>query len=367
MGKPIFVNDGSIGTAAVALDKAGKRILYYWEQSFWDKLDDYERAFVISHESLHVCLNQLQRGKDLKHKKPFNLSADCVVNSILEDDFGFDRDKISFWDTLATFDTVFKDPKWTNLDKDYEFEYYYELLIEDAPEIEVYSIDNHNVSDDDFSSIIDADLGDTISSEERRHAKAGKGEGKKIVPLIKTSSKECRGWMKIIKKWKKDFIDDDDYQWIKPNRRLQELPDDLFLPSMNECETISKKNHIWIFWDISYSCLTMIEPFRQAILSIPKKHISYRCFSFDTKVEPINPHQYEIKAGGGTCFQCIEDELCAAKRYPDFVWVLSDGEAAPINPKYPERWHFFISGPHQTTRFLPQGSHHYLLEDVIAK
>jgi len=62
MGRPVFTEE--LPTAAVVYDPrdmSGKVLAWYVNPTFWDSLDDYNRAFVLAHESLHILFNHIKR------------------------------------------------------------------------------------------------------------------------------------------------------------------------------------------------------------------------------------------------------------------------------------------------------------------
>lgn len=366
-GNPIFVNDGSIGTAAVGIDKTGKRISYYWEQSYWDSLTDYERAFVICHEMLHLIFEHFKRSKDFDQKHLVNYATDCVINEMLVTDFEFDSSQIRNWEQLATFDKIFE-KDYPGIDRTYSFEYYYNLLLENADEIIVEQLDNHEAFKGDPADVIEVDQGlkDAIKSDEATHGiKPGIGEGQEEVYLTGTAY-ESRVWQKAIRRWSHDCIEDDVSQWIKVNRRMSNLPSNVFLPSHEVVEDINRKPEVYVFWDVSDSCRSMVEPFRKAILSIPKDKMRLKYFVFDDGVRDAD-FKNSFKAFGGTNIFAVQQKVESLPKHPDHVWVISDGEFNYFYPKLPERWSFFIGGPHAMTAAIPAGSHIYQFEDFKCK
>ena len=67
MSKPFFSD--TISTACVTFDKEGNFLKFIFNKSFWDDCSEYERLFVICHETLHVILNHGIRFKDCKNNK----------------------------------------------------------------------------------------------------------------------------------------------------------------------------------------------------------------------------------------------------------------------------------------------------------
>lgn len=64
--------------------------------------------------------------------------------------------------------------------------------------------------------------------------------------------------------------------------------------------------------------------------------------AFDGAVWPFAPGQ-EMKGGGGTSFQVIDDYVADKDDEPDFVLVVTDGYAPPITPRDPDSWIWLIT------------------------
>lgn len=64
--------------------------------------------------------------------------------------------------------------------------------------------------------------------------------------------------------------------------------------------------------------------------------------AFDGQVWPFQPGQ-SMQGGGGTSFQVIDDYLLTLEEPPDVVIVATDGYAAPITPREPEKWVWLIT------------------------
>ena len=127
MGKPFF--DTSIQTAAVQFDRDGQQVSYLFNPDFWNSLSDYERIFIICHESLHVILNHGYRTKDTDNMQKANIALDIVVNHTLVRKFGFDRTKLSMEKDMCWTDTIFPNEQVPDNEC---FEYYYKK-IKDGP------------------------------------------------------------------------------------------------------------------------------------------------------------------------------------------------------------------------------------------
>ena len=283
MGKPFF-ND-SIKTAAVSFDREGEFIRFDFNPDYWDSLDEYSREFVICHECLHVILNHAMRGKDTELKEVCNIAFDLVVNHLLVSGFGFARAQVNYSDVLCWVDTVFS-PELIAKEKivrNGTFEYYYNLIEKNAIKLGGLSlVDEHKnsgengkngegnegdeeirgVMNEDWKNVLDA-VGSELCNEEKKilndlassHCRGtgALGEWSKIdVEVVKK-----RKWETVIRKWslqfRKDFKAQE--QWVRLNRRLVFLENDLFLPSeMEEEDEEEDKILVWFFQDTSGSC-----------------------------------------------------------------------------------------------------------------
>ena len=165
MGIPRVTRE--IDTAAVAFDKNGTKIDFMFNPDLWKKSDDYNKAFLVSHEALHVSLNHGARMKSALERKEnmqlINMAADIVVNHALVEKFGFSRKKIDNAENYCWVDTVFgekgatgqtkkwlenqgaqfkKGEKETIPDDDKAFEYYFKLLKQKSEQFTQAAKDN---------------------------------------------------------------------------------------------------------------------------------------------------------------------------------------------------------------------------------
>jgi predicted metal-dependent peptidase len=203
-------------------------------------------------------------------------------------------------------------------------------------------------------------------------------EPKKMAPNKK--------WEKLFKKFFKQNTDTPTDQWAMPNRRFTELPDDLILPSEYEQEDKDfDKVSIWLFLDVSGSCIGFKDRFIDIYETIPKKKFKVRLFSFDTNCKEVDTKTKQIYGGGGTSFVPIEQRIqfiCRTEKlsYPKLIVVFTDGESFDyVKPEYPERWHWFLMdsnsnfyypASHQKSLYtsqIPKGSVVYDLSEYESK
>ena len=140
MGVPNISED--IPTACVKFNKSGALMSFEFNPKFWDSLTDYERAFVIAHECLHVILNHGLRNPSVNQAEHLiaNIAMDIAVNEMLSNSFKFDLNKITNCPDICLCDTVFKEE---NVPNDRSFEYYLDKL-KKTSNISMSTLDVHD-------------------------------------------------------------------------------------------------------------------------------------------------------------------------------------------------------------------------------
>jgi hypothetical protein len=359
MGKP--VDTDKIETAAVTFDrKSGHYIDFLFNKTFWNSIDEYERLFVISHEILHVFLNHGVRSKDFENKSKLNIALDLVVNNLLLNSFGFEKDKLkTLGNKICTIENVFG--KDSDISPSKSFEFYLSILKDE----EYVMLDDHSflegISGKDIKEILEK-ISESMTDNEKKHIKniidshlqnddktAGVGSSN-IFVVSKVKYNPKKKWETVIKNWSKKAID---YkltdQWIKENRRFASLNKNIFLPTEGEVEDYEKsKIDVWFFQDTSGSCQSFIDRFFGAAKSLPKERFNIKMHCFDTKVFETTLESGKLYGFGGTSFSVLEQYIQSyiSKKsipYPRAIFVITDGYGDQINPQYPSRWHWFLS------------------------
>jgi predicted metal-dependent peptidase len=378
MGKPKFNEE--ISTAAVQFDENGGFIWFHFNPHFWKRLQLKDKLFVICHEALHVILNHGIRTKNSgKNRQATNVALDVVVNHSLVNNFGFERRNIEDWQEYCWIDTVFKDrnPKPPENET---YEYYYNLFDkvygdggmgdgdgESGPTL----VDDHNMlgsDSDDWGKVID-ELNKSLSAEEKKslektidkhfqktdsNTKAGTGTGQWSFANV-AKVKKKKKWETVIKKWSKKYIlikDKDEEQWARLHRRLSMLSRNMFLPSdmeVDESDYEKTRIDVWFYLDTSGSCWDLKDRFFTAAMTLPPERFNIRLFCFDTEVKETTLESKKVYGGGGTSFKILEAEIQneikqgKIKKYPEAVFVITDGYGDTIKPEKPSNWYWFIT------------------------
>jgi hypothetical protein len=379
MGRPVFTDE--IETAAVSFSHSGEFIDFMFNETYWKNLTLYEQTFVISHECLHVILNHGVRTKQGKDAPRINRALDIVVNHLLVNSFDFDRKRIRDEDVLCWTDTVFKDnPNVAAIPTNESYEYYLQLVPESLL-FDLFTLDDHSFLGKDADKIIEK-LNGRLSEEDKQTLKdmiekyyskgssAGNGCGSWTF-RERDYTPPKRKWESVIHKWSQKYLRgglDEHEQWARLARRFELIENDIMLPSEMEDESKDfDRIPVYLFLDTSGSCWKYKERFFRACESLPSDRFLVRLFCFDTKVEETTLESGKIYGGGGTAFHIIEGHIQKLitkekAKYPEGVFLITDGIGNQVNPEYPERWHWFLAG-RATKRFIPEESKTYRLED----
>lgn len=376
LGKPILCED--YPTTAVRFNEDGDLLEFVFNPSYWSALNGESRAFAIAHECLHLILQHGTRISSIIQKQDpqelqlCNLAIDVVVNHLLINSFGFSRPNIFNSQSLCWIDTVF--PENSSISEDQSFEYYYSKikeLFEGEKSIPPGSaLDDHSaLQSPGAQKILEAAV-ERLTGGERESLYSSVGsEAACCLAKVDIKPKIKRSWETVAVKPKirKDsFIDIE--QWVKQPRRLSLLNSSLLLPSNSEdSRRFPELIDVWMFLDASGSCWNIKGRLCQAAASLNPRKFKVKLHSFDSQVYELKFGSSEIRGSGGTCFSVIEkfirdktidDDIA----YPDAVFVLTDGYGDHLLPKYPERWHWFLTRI-SSKEFIPKKSHCYYLAD----
>lgn len=366
MGKPVFTEE--IQSACVKFDRHGEFFVFCFNPNFWQKLDLQNKLFVICHEALHIILNHGKRSVGLLNNvTAANVCMDIVVNHLLIRSFGFTRKDLKDSENYCWLNTVFPNSGFTDEES---FEFYYNQFksiykdgMPGSGEDDCKLVDDHGSMTQDWSKAIDV-LDENLFLEEKKslqkiiekfgeiqEVSSSQGLGKwhfKEQSIYRPKKK----WESVIKNWaikKLRFEEKEFEQWTKLNRRLTALHPSLLLPSNIDFEDFhasKDKIEVWFFLDTSGSCFGYSDRFFSAAASLSKKRFNVKLFSFDTEVFEVKEKDQKFHGGGGTFFHILEEKILKDTQgnlYPDAVFVITDGYGTKISPKFPSRWHWFLT------------------------
>lgn len=180
-------------------------------------------------------------------------------------------------------------------------------------------------------------------------------------------------WETIVRKYVRDVLREQEgmaEQWATRQRNHEDLPESLILPAEKETHDIvvnKAKIDVLFFLDASGSCYNMADRFFKAARSVPAKTFRVHLCSFDCSVYELDINDPKLIGGGGTYFHIMEEHIQQLlkskkiKRYPDAVFVITDGYGSNVQPAKPERWFWFLTENYRTC--IPQKSHVYMLSE----
>lgn len=395
-----IVWDDEIQTAAISFDEEGLAIKMTISPKFWAEMDFQSRLFVIQHEMLHVVLNHGARffnkqAKERMDNDPFfyqcaNGACDLAINESLVRDFKININELHETIQKGWFvDTAFPD---SNVPKNESSEYYLDLLLKNRKKIIISGFDSHEMmggmgdpadggNGDEIQDILDScgvnELLDDMAGNEvvkgaESQSRSPTGTGGYAKVEVKKTQK--RKWESVIKKWsivKVKNIEHSEERWDLINRRFLPvlLKKNFKIPTENELDARyldPQKILVFFFLDCSGSCYHLKNRFYNAAHSLPKDRFDVRLFSFDTQVQELDYNGGKIYGGGGTSFSIIERKIQSIvksekRKYPDSVWVITDGYGDSVTPEIPKNWHWFLSCQHISC--IPKESKIYKLSD----
>lgn len=144
------------------------------------------------------------------------------------------------------------------------------------------------------------------------------------------------------------------------------MQSDLLLPSEMELlddNADKRRIEVWFFQDTSGSCAGLKDRFFNAARSLPTDRFDIRMFCFDEEVFETTLESGKLYGFRGTTFTCIEEYILKHTnlKYPDAVFVITDGAGNVVQPKKPENWYWFLSADY--TKCIPKESHIYDLSN----
>jgi hypothetical protein len=174
-------------------------------------------------------------------------------------------------------------------------------------------------------------------------------------------------WAKKRMKWEYKEVD----QWTVRNRRFSMVDTGLILPT--EYETLENvpykdKINVWFYQDTSGSCGGYVDRFFSIAEAMPLDRFNMRMFCFDTKTYETSLESRKLSGFGGTYFHILENRIQDEMRndrkfkYPDAIFVVTDGYGSEVIPSNPERWHWILT-PDGSKSCIPDTCNFYNLKD----
>jgi predicted metal-dependent peptidase len=366
-----IVEDETVKTAVTAFDPEDFKntLAIKINPSFWISLSLYQKVFLICHEYLHILLLHGFRIFNMRDvdKKRANVAADLIVHIFILEKFGMDKEKIDPDSHYYWIQNIFP-----NESTDNTFEFFYNKLLKmNDKDIGDYALaDSH----DGFSGITSVDqivkfVNENLSEDGKKSLKrmidekqAGTNSLGESIEIKKEEVKKLE-FEKLIQEWLNMRIKIDEREedvWTRENRRIKSPPHGLILPAEYDYihqSKIKEKLDVYIFLDASGSCAAYINKFYALTSIINLNYFTPYFFTFDTEVFTVENNSKKLRGGGGTSFKNIEKFLLKLEKYPDSIFVLTDGHGDFVYPRYPERWLWFVTDNYMM--FIPKDSKAY--------
>lgn len=324
--------DSWIKTAAVDNSKM------YYNKHFINALDNEELLFLFAHEVLHIVLKHLSRRGN-RDAQVWNEAGDMVINSMLVEAGvgkfpsvgGLYDEKYSNMTTDKVYDELYVNrPPNTNFDQ--------HILVNIGGGGGNNDDSNGNPQDSitlsadevaDMEAQVEAQIIQAMSNANKTNSASQVPAG--IRRMIEDLTDAKVPWRSFLHETARSQVKSD-YTWAKPNRRYQALG--VIIPS------IQTENHFefTIGIDTSGSISTkMLQDFVGEIYYISRSFRSFKVqvFQYDTKVygfrefdqNNINEMlEYEIKGGGGTCFDAAYEYFKEHDIKPHTYINFTDGQ-----------------------------------------
>jgi predicted metal-dependent peptidase len=216
-----------------------------------------------------------------------------------------------------------------------------------------------------------------LDTETKQACQAGTSAGGLVKVMSPAVVKKKSKWETVIKRWMNKYLHNsskDKEQWARINRRFSSIQSlsagKIFLPTEMEIDTNVDDKHrvqVMFFLDTSGSCAHLADRFWKAASSLPEDRFDIRLFCFDTQVYETSFASKKLYGFGGTSFKVIENYIQAdmekknTPRYPDAVFLITDGYGDSVAPQRPEKWYWFLSESYKS--YIPAKSNVFMLKD----
>lgn len=336
----IAIVDDRIGTAATN----GKVI--YFDARYFDASSPSKREFVFAHEVWHCALVHMSRAKG-RDQHLWNLAADHEVNVLLAQD-GFEPPdgavRFSWLTGMSAeevYDHLLGEPQTDQVRQ--TFDVHLPCVFDSGPFGTPIIVDQDLNLAGDAPSIAEAKALSIFVARRVAHAH-GKLPGA-IAAQLQAWTKPTVDWRVVFAQFLERTLDKR-YSWSRPQRRL--LHSGLYLPSRNPHEGVRRAV---VGIDVSGSVLSLASAFLSEVRGMLQQvdiHELELLF-FDTRIchrARVSPSTSlekvlaPVKAGGGTCFHPILEEVSNMTDKPSLVVLLTDGYgSAPASPPtFPVLW-----------------------------
>lgn len=354
LGTPRFTDE----TGSAAIRPKGGDVELIFNRTFFDELKDAELGAVLLHEALHFVFRHIPRTLQIRRQADrflFRYACEAVINDSITASYpGLPLPGAPVTGELLVGRNV------AGLSADEVMALLRDRL-EKEPAISIVvaalvTTDDHDAwegdgSDDGWGSETDGLLAGILEQF-----------GDMDVPAIGQRARGAgREVGKVrIRKDLRRFLEEQvrprvryEANWNRPNRKAAALFPEVILPTW---EADPAPQEILMAIDTSGSISKAFLDIFAAVASqdIPGNRVTF--ISFDTRPYLFRKGTAKLRGGGGTRVQAVEEYIRDhMARYPDLVFVFTDGHTPAPTPAHPRRWVWILT-PRGTTRAIPAGS-----------
>lgn len=342
----IAIIDDRIATAAT-----NGRVIYF-DARYFDVSSPAKREFVFAHEVWHCALGHMSRAKG-RDQHLWNLATDHEVNVLLAQD-GFEPPdgavRFSWLTGMSAeevYDHLLGEPQTDPVRQ--KFDVHLPCVFDSDPSGTSIIIDRQVDLAGEAPSVAEATA--LSISVARRVARTHGYLPGAIAAQLHAWTKPKVDWRVVFAQFLERALDRQ-YSWSRPQRRL--LHSGLYLPSRNDHDGV---RHAVVGIDVSGSVLALASAFLSEVRGMLQQvdiHELELLF-FDTRIchrarvsqtTSLDKVLTPVKAGGGTCFIPVFDEVSNMKDKPSLFILLTDGYgSAPASPpEVPILWALIEGG-----------------------
>lgn len=351
----------------------------------WNTIHDTDKEFLICHKCLHILLKHNVRNttgihQNVSHKLK-NIAQDICINELLLSLFGFKWDDLTYCQSGCFVHTVF--PNQPDIPTNRDFNYYLDLLVQKEKASPGSTDDLENNMDSHIDEPVEpgtqsisilsqiqltqiaealgnvgVDVVNKIVSGGTGAATVGSGAIDVLLPKLRPKKPfSFHRYIKDLKKSMFRVVENKRSTFTHTDRRYVNLMSNsnLHLPgSVEKRKQAIDKLDAHVFMDVSGSCVNFVPDFYKVFGHIEKnsEFFDVSAYTFNTYVTKVDLKQRNLRLGGGTNFQIIENKCLELKKYPDLVIVITDGDAGLFHCSQPKKWLWFLITPNAVTNCI---------------
>jgi hypothetical protein len=332
-----IIPNAGISTARICL--RGRTVSMEISPSFWDRISEDDRTFVLAHEAFHVALGHINRGKGYP-QQVMNVAADAVTNDWLLHELDL-KTSPQLQSQMVTMDSVGLE-SGSALSMEHVMSLLQFTACMEALKGSIWASEHVFVREGSADEAI-RDIMRSLSDAERQdigwspHAMNARKE-----ELRHVSMNAANTIMKMLVAGRHGRKSAVQHTWAREPRRMSE---GLLVPDSDEVRSATGC-HVRFYLDSSGSMGGLEDMLLGCADELENNDVTVSKFWFDTKVHPSEKRF--LFGGGGTDFGCISSHAASHAQF-DLAVVITDGYAPRAEVHNGHKWLWLIT---------EGGSHH---------